>query len=66
MTPKEKAKELITKFQHPMSDMSDTDCLHIKVAKEFASISVDEVLNVCWYKKDFEYWLDVKQEIEKL
>ena len=55
MKPKEKAFELITKFQHPISDMSDTDCLHIEVAKEFAIIAVDEVLSVCWYKKDMEY-----------
>ena len=68
MTPKEKATELITKFQHPICDESDTDCLHIEVAKEFALITINEVINhlntddisIC------QYWYEVKQEIEKL
>jgi oligoribonuclease NrnB/cAMP/cGMP phosphodiesterase (DHH superfamily) len=80
MTPKEKAFDLILKFQHPLSEESDTDCLHIKVAKEFALIAVDEIIEATSikyeYNNDFEliitgkkplqYWLDVKQEIEKL
>ena len=67
MTPKEKAIELITKFQHPMSDMSDTDCLHIEVAKEFSLIAVDEVMQkTLWDKGEQRYWAEVKQEIENL
>jgi hypothetical protein len=74
MTPKEKAFELITKFQHPMSEMSDTDCLHIAVAKEFSLIAVDEIIDN-WkseatiqypYGKVINYWNVVKIEIEKL
>jgi hypothetical protein len=67
MTPKEKALQLITRFQHPLSEKSDTDCLHIEVAKECALIAVDEILSVVWYVPvDIEYWQEVKQEIEKL
>jgi hypothetical protein len=68
MTPKEKAFDLIFKFQHPLSEESDTDCLHIKVAKEFAFIAVDEILSVIWINLDDEvdYWEKIKQEIEKL
>ena len=73
MTPKEKAFELITKFQHPMSEMSDTGCLHIAVAKEFSLIAVDEILT--WLKVHsysnknydaFVFYNEVKQEIENL
>lgn len=70
MTPKEKAQELITKYQHPISEKSDTDCLHIEVAKEFALIAVNEILDVL-NGEDFSrnailFWSSVKQEIEKL
>ena len=68
MTPKEKAFDLISKFQHPLSEESDTDCLHIEIAKEFALITTNEVINhlntddiqIC------QYWDEVKQEIEAL
>ena len=78
MTPKEKAFELITKFQHPISEKSDTDCLHIEVAKEFALIAVDEIIEQMAYmwlhyvnleeqtEEMQQYWQEVKQEIEKL
>ena len=74
MTPKEKAFELITKFQHPMSDMSDTDCLHIAVAKEFSLIAVDEIIDSepqyewsnDYWKNPNDFWQEVKQEIENL
>ena len=78
MTPKEKAFELITKFQHPMSEMSDTDCLHIAVAKEFSLIAVDEVMefmeaddfdsDTCYWANHskMQYCVEVKQEIENL
>ena len=59
MTAKEKAFELITKFQHPMSEMSDTDCLHIAVAKEFSLIAVDEVMEFMEaddFDSDTCYW----------
>jgi hypothetical protein len=74
MTPKQKAFELITKFQHPMSEMSDTDCLHIAVAKEFSLIAVEEILDLKhivtlrrnMHEMELEYWDEVKKEIEAL
>jgi hypothetical protein len=73
MTPKQKAFELITKFQHPMSEMSDTDCLHIAVAKEFSLIAVDEIIKAVYNPDEtylinhsVNYWHQVKQEIEAL
>jgi hypothetical protein len=72
MTPKEKAFELITKFQHPMSEMSDTDCLHIAVAKEFSLIAVDEILAIFYddyqsmWVRELNFWHLVKQEIEAI
>ena len=58
MTPKEKAFELITKFQHPMSEMSDTDCLHIAVAKEFSLIAVDEILELKETQEEYQIQYD--------
>jgi hypothetical protein len=66
MTPKEKAEELINKYKYISYDLDD-----IEGHKEGALIAVDEIL------KDREeidgmriindpYWLEVKQEIEKL
>ena len=68
MTPKQKAIELITRFQHPLSEESNTDCLHIEVAKEFALIAVDEIIDNIPDddKQILNYWQEVKQEIEKL
>lgn len=62
MTPKEKAKELVLKYYLliPMNTIS--------FAKQCALIAVDEILNLYWLhdKKGFDYWQEVKQEIEKL
>jgi hypothetical protein len=70
LTPKEKARELISKFQHPPSALEHTecDCLHIDIAKECALIAVDEILSINSVDKDEDlsnYWEQVKQEIEK-
>ena len=64
MTPKEKAIELVDKY---IKDV----CLFKHAAKQSALIAVDEMI-----KNDkenygingfvFEYWQEVKQEIEKL
>jgi hypothetical protein len=72
MTPKEKAKELIIKFQHPPSALEHTecDCLHIDIAKECALVAVDEMLGLgAMVGSDLSdsfyiYWEEVKQEIE--
>ena len=56
MTPKEKALELIGKFD---------GYIH------YAEFAVDEILSVIWHAPfirtyDIEYWKEVKQELEKL
>jgi hypothetical protein len=60
MTPKEKAKELINKFNipHPFQ----------KLAKQCALICVDEILNEYWSHdtKRRDWWRQVKTEIENL
>lgn len=78
MTPKEKAKELINKFTRFHTN-GVYSVVHKDVAKQFALIAVDEILGLTlsklWYihnkvdvlnKFYFEYWQEVKQEIEKL
>jgi hypothetical protein len=74
MTPKEKARELIGKFQHPPSALEHTecDCLHIDIAKECALIATNEVIDTLYeYHYDsasgaYEFWTEVKEELEKL
>ena len=77
MTPKEKAKELVSRFIE-----SDNMVFNIEGAKQCALIAVNEIIKVCpyidlkvretedqLYAFDFQfvsYWQEVKQEIEKL
>ena len=69
MTPKEKASRLVANFiKH---SRAEKDIKPIQSAKKCALIAVDEII-----KNDkenygingfvFEYWQEVKQEIEKL
>ncbi len=59
MIPKEKAKELVKEYSWN-ADKSD--------AKQCALICVDEILygSRLFYIEDYGYWIEVKQEIEKL
>lgn len=67
MTPKEKANELVEKFylelrQHSFNYDEET-------SKQCALICVDEIQNtksVCVNDTEYEYWEDVKHEIELL
>jgi len=62
MTPKEKAKELVNKYLQIYDG-------RVIEAKECALIAVDEILNtkgVYYNYTEFDYWQQVKQEIEKL
>lgn len=70
MTPKEKAKELIEKFD-PLVDYQDDDCLNerekmLKNAKQCALIAVREILKL--YKKvsieTLAFYAEVETEIE--
>lgn len=68
MTPKEKAKELFDKFS--------LSYYHAPNAKQCAFIAVQERIdegyewmgggNTEWEKDRYNYWQEVKQEIEKL
>ena len=70
MTPKEKARQLRDKMYLKIPSVYDpTGLPHYPIAKEMALIAVDELI----YETQFEipnirqrYWIDVKQEIEKL
>ena len=67
MTSKERAKELISKFMpHVRWKLSQDDCLDR--AKECALVAVDEILKVSisYAGKDYDYWTEVKTEINKL
>jgi len=60
MNPKEKAEELCFKFQGDFN-------LNWTMAKRCALIAVDLVrTNRLFWKEDYEYWNEVKTEIEKL
>jgi hypothetical protein len=80
MTPKLKAEKLVDTYRIILMD-EDTDCgnevLCTLIAKKFALIAVDEILNsnpCCedsdrggnfqWASNEY-YWQEVKQEIEK-
>ena len=70
MTPKEKAEELHNKFYKINEGVN---LIYLEEAKQCALIAVDEIMNALPpfdYGLEFvakiEYWLDVKQEIEKL
>ena len=67
MTQKEKAIELVERFWKHQSDdypNSDED-YHAKLC---ALICVDEIIHGSrlFYIKDYEYWIEVKQEINKM
>ena len=76
MTPKEKAKELVEKYQFN-GDMIDDVRMSEESAVECALICVEEIIinggtkNVIQYELNcftnkVDYWKEVKQEINKL
>ena len=66
MTPKEKAKELVNKY--------DFDHNEFDYSKEYALIAVDEIIKANPHSNPFntdvvstmKYWNEVRHEIEKL
>jgi hypothetical protein len=72
MTPKEKAEELIEKFDLALENVS----IYFEIRKYFvyncALITVDSILNeINWVEnktpiKEIKFWIKVKQEIKKL
>ncbi len=73
MTPKEKAKELVSKYIH-FTKQSNGANGTIYNSKQCALISVDEIILANPHSNTFtnveystmEYWKEVKQEIENL
>lgn len=68
MTPKDKAKELVDKYDEMLTYLESKS-----KAKQCALIAVDEVLNDDWYIPSFDeiterkkYWEQVKHEINNL
>ena len=71
LTPKEKAKELLKRFESvskPFMKESEVQVhIHPEHAKQCALICVDELIDTLNQSTlEFEYWQEVKQEIEKL
>lgn len=74
MTVQEKSKELVWKYYHNIehtisNEYSDKDW---EIAKQCALIAIDEILNLVQcvnsneIELDFNYWQEVKTELEKL
>ena len=75
MTPKEKAKELFDRYFLKVENGIDENgawiCIALNkgMAKGCAIIAVEEILKITWVDKFLtvqEYYLEVKQEIQKL
>ena len=81
MTPKEKAEDLVAKYdikveviftEHSIPSIINADML-FSSAKKCALVAVDEIVHnidglddSVWYSNTYSYWQEVKQEIEKL
>jgi hypothetical protein len=73
MTPKEKADYLLHKmYVVDAYDDYDDVSMEYRYAKRCALIAVDEMMKQCWDYRDidlqasYDYWQEVKHEIEKL
>ncbi len=66
MTPKEKAKDLVRKFQKKIFFHVTDERLDREESKDCALIAVDEVLENSHTNVFTKYWEDVKKEIELL
>ena len=65
MDAKEKAKELYCKYTDALN-IRDLQTTANPFAKQCALIAVDEILSAIGFSVMDEYWIEVKQEIEKL
>jgi hypothetical protein len=66
MTPKEKAIDLVGKFQKQIFFHITDERLDIEEAKGCALIAVDELIKATTPLTSTYYWQEVKQEIENL
>jgi hypothetical protein len=66
MTKEEKAKELFNKYYSYLKANLMYDEEAIEDAKVCALIAIDEILNLNDIDGEYSFYLEVKQEIEKL
>jgi len=66
MTSKEKAKELYNKFLDPQLIVIKTEKRNSAKAKKNALICCDEVLGHMGADRGYSFWMEVREEIEKL
>ena len=65
MTPKEKAEELVRKY-YTFGINKEGQTLSWDECKQCALIACDEVLGYMGADRGYSFWLEVKNEIEKL
>ena len=70
LTPKEKAKELFSKYQN-IYLTEDSMGIDDELANECALIAINEIIKIklLWFQKDTEYldfWKEVKKELLKM
>ena len=67
MTPLDKAKELVLYFEHfTPPKLSDYSRKYSPTAKMFAKKVCEEVLGRMGADRGYEFWTEVKREVEKL
>jgi hypothetical protein len=68
ITPKEKARELVNKFAYQIREKEDQEgfIANVNTARECALIAVKEILKESNNANMYNYWKQVKQEIEAL
>ena len=65
-TPQEKAKELVNKYWK-INTSNDYWTVSLSLGKKMAKIAIDEILGMVDEESlYFEYWQEVKEEINKL
>ena len=70
LTPKEKAKELFSKYQN-IYLTEDSMSIDDELAKQYALSVVDEIISIklLWFQKNTEhldFWKEVKEELLKM
>jgi hypothetical protein len=73
MTPEEKAVYLMMKFKSSESEDGSNDVRDLHAANRCAIIAVDEILKVLdeaddliYYRNKFNFWIEVKNELQKI
>jgi hypothetical protein len=65
MTPQEKAKQIVDRFRTNVVMWAGDNPTQKENLKQCAYIVVDEIINLTT-SKNFAYWQEVNEEIEKL